>query len=173
MEIRFDKRLFNESFFPVYECRKRFLIEYGGAGGCKSENTAQKLLIRSLERKHRFIYGRKSQRTIRDSQFLLFKDIIARWNLEHIFMVKESEMDIICKLNGSQLLSAGFDDREKLKSIARPTGGWVEEATELDEEDFRQFNLRFRGAGITDYLQIILTFNPIDDDHWIKKRFFK
>jgi len=167
-----NENLFNESFWAVYNCKSRFLVEYGGAGGCKSENTAQKLLIRSLIRKQRFVFMRKVARTIRDSQFQLFKDIIFRWGLEKEFQIKESEMDIICKGTGSQLLSAGLDDREKLKSIAQPTGGWAEESTELDENDLKQINLRFRGKGITDYFQLIFTFNPVDDMHWIKGKFF-
>ena len=62
-----------------------------------------------------------------------------------------------------------MDDPEKIKSIAGITRIWIEEATELTKEDFNQLNLRLRGR---DNLQITLTFNPIDEDHWIKKHFF-
>jgi phage terminase large subunit len=49
---------------------------------------------------------------------------------------------------------------------------WIEEATELEEEDFQQLTLRLRG--LTDsYKQITLTFNPVTKDHWIYTKFFE
>ena len=66
---------------------------------------------------------------------------------------------------------SGLDDVEKLKSIEGVTSIWAEEATELSQEDFEQLDLRLRGN--TGALkQVILTFNPISDQHWIKKVFF-
>jgi len=41
---------------------------------------------------------------------------------------------------------------------------WCEEATELTKKDFDQLDLRLRGSK---RLQITLTFNPIDKDHWL------
>jgi PBSX family phage terminase large subunit len=65
----------------------------------------------------------------------------------------------------------GLDDPEKLKSIADITSIWVEEGTELTQLDFDQLDLRLRGE--TEYYkQIIITFNPTDERHWLKKRFF-
>jgi len=60
---------------------------------------------------------------------------------------------------------------DKLKSIHGVTSVWLEEASELEQSDLGQINLRLRGK--TDsYKQIIFTFNPITEDHWLKKRFF-
>jgi hypothetical protein len=64
-----------------------------------------------------------------------------------------------------------MDDAEKIKSIAGITSVWCEEATELDELDFNQLELRVRGI-TKSYKQFIITFNPISDTHWLKKRFF-
>lgn len=47
---------------------------------------------------------------------------------------------------------------------------WLEEATEFEETDFDQLNLRIRGEK-KNYVQYILSFNPIDENHWLKKRF--
>ena len=173
MEVEFKKEVFNwEHFISAFNNKDRYLILYGGAGSGKSEIAAQKLLIRSLQSKQRFVFARKTREAIRDSQFATFKDIIIRWNMSKMWNVNETKMDIHNKINGSQLLSAGLDDTEKLKSIKDPTGGWIEEATEIDKEDLIQWNLRMRGTGLTDYYQTILTFNPKDDLHWLRKRFF-
>mgnify|MGYP002508345844 CR=1 FL=1 len=62
--------------------------------------------------------------------------------------------------NGSEILFAGLDDVEKLKSIYDITGIWIEEASELLEGDFNQLDIRLRTV-TPYYLQIILSFNPI------------
>ena len=72
---------------------------------------------------------------------------------------------------GNELILHGMDDQEKIKSIAGITSVWCEEATELDELDFNQLELRVRGETAT-YKQFIITFNPISETHWIKARFF-
>jgi phage terminase large subunit len=74
-------------------------------------------------------------------------------------------------LTGNEIILYGMDDPEKIKSIAGITGVWCEEATELNEGDFNQLELRVRGE-TENYKQFILTFNPINEDHWLKKRFF-
>lgn len=65
----------------------------------------------------------------------------------------------------------GMDDPEKIKSIDKPTGIWLEEASEFTLDDFTQLDLRLRGK-LAHYKQIILSFNPISAVHWLKKRFF-
>jgi hypothetical protein len=72
---------------------------------------------------------------------------------------------------GNEILCAGMDDPEKIKSIAGITSVWCEEATELDELDFNQLELRVRGE-TENYKQFIITFNPISEQHWLKGRFF-
>jgi phage terminase large subunit len=68
-----------------------------------------------------------------------------------------------------------MDDREKIKSITFEHGDltdiWIEEATELVEEDFDQLDLRLRGKNAPSF-QITMTFNPIDSMHWIKLKFY-
>ena len=123
------------------------------------------------EQNHRFLYYRKVAKTIRGSQFQLFKDIISRWNLTDLFKINKTDMEIIYKPNGNQLISSGMDDVEKLKSIAGITGTWGEEATEISFEDFKQIDLRLRG-NTTNYKQHLLTYNPIDSDHWIAQKYF-
>lgn len=132
---------------------------------------AQNLVLKLLQESgHRFLAVRKVGKTLRNSVFQLFKDVINNWNLSHLFKFKEVEMRIEC-INGSALICLGIDDPEKVKSITGITGIWIEEASELKPSDFRQLNLRLRGR--TKYKQqIFLTFNPISEHNWIKKDFF-
>ena len=80
-------------------------------------------------------------------------------------------MTIECILNKNKLLFFGLDDVEKLKSIVDITSTWIEEAAEITQDDFTQLDLRLRGK-TQSYKQIILTFNPISAESWIRKVFF-
>ena len=163
--------LTNDIYYPLYKDTSRYLVLYGGAGSGKSVFAAQKILVRILtEEPHRFLVVRKVARTLRFSVFSLFQDMIAQWNLTPLFKINKSDMTITC-INGNQIIFAGLDDVEKLKSIAGITGIWIEEASELEQKDFQQLDLRLRGP-TKYYKQIILTFNPISALHWLKKVFF-
>lgn len=163
---------YNPVYSKAFEFQGRFLKLVGGAGSGKSCFAASKLIKRVLEEKpHRFLLLRKVHRTIKRSQYQLIKDNISDYGLSKIFKINESEYSFHCK-NGNEIISCGLDDREKLKSIQGITGIWIEEATELTAEDFSQVNLRLRGK-LSNYKQIILTFNPIDHAHWLNKLNFE
>ena len=63
-----------------------------------------------------------------------------------------------------------MDDSEKIKSIANITDIWIEEATELNLDDFTQLNLRLRAS--VPNLQMILSFNPVSKANWCYQTFF-
>ena len=148
----------------------RYLVLLGGAGSGKSYFATQKLIMRCMSSVHRFLVLRKVERTLRESVFKLFNQVLAQENLMEIVSINKTDRTIKFK-NGSEIIFAGLDDPEKIKSIAGITGMWLEEATEFNEGDFDQLDLRLRGMGM-DYKQIVLTFNPIDHRHWLKRRFF-
>lgn len=161
-------------FVPAFTDQSRYQILWGGAGSGKSHIVARKIVYRLLKEsdcKHNFLVIRKVDRTIKRSVFTLIRNIISRWGLSEEFDVNLTDKTITYKKNGSQIMFSGLDDVEKLKSIEGVTGIWCEEATELTQEDFEQLDLRLRGE--TKYVkQIILTFNPISEQHWIKRVFF-
>ena len=154
--------------------QSRYQIIWGGAGSGKSHMVARKILYRLLKEKdtkHNFLVIRKVDRTIKRSVFTLIRNIINAWGLASEFAVNLTDKTITYTPTGAQIMFSGLDDVEKLKSIEGVTSIWAEEATELSQEDFEQLDLRLRGN--TGALkQIILTFNPISEQHWIKKVFF-
>ncbi|WCK53848.1 PBSX family phage terminase large subunit [Aneurinibacillus sp. Ricciae_BoGa-3] len=171
VNVKIKKSVFNPCYVPLLEDQNRYLILYGGAGSGKSVFAGQKILYRLLcEEKHRFLVLRKVARTIRNSVFMLFKDTINAWGLQKLFKVVESNMEIRCA-NGNSIIFAGMDDPEKLKSITGITGIWVEEASEFDQADIQQLDLRLRGK-TRNYKQMIISFNPISHLHWLKRVYF-
>lgn len=84
-----------------------------------------------------------------------------------------------CKHNGNQIIFRGVNDdkqREKLKSITfkrgKLTDVWIEEATEITQNDFEIIDDRLRGElPPGQFYQIKATFNPVSATHWIKRVF--
>lgn len=167
-KIIIDSDIFNKYFFKLHNNFKNFREHflYGGAGSGKSYAIAQHLLLQLLGNDYfRCVYMRKVARTIRNSQFLLFKDIIKQWGVSDLVDIREVDMTIINKFNGNVLMSAGADDIEKIKSIQEPNCIWLEEATEFKLTDYLQLQLRLRTKKSHNY--IISSFNPISKSHWL------
>ena len=161
----------NASFMPLYECDSRYLVLKGGGGSGKSIFAGRKVLERCVsEPGHRFLVCRKVARTLRESCFAQLRGQIADHYQDCGAVVNRGDLRIAFP-NGSEILFAGLDDVEKLKSIYDITGIWIEEASELLEADFNQLDIRLR-TQCPYYLQMILTFNPISITHWLKARFF-
>lgn len=162
----------NDSFYGLLSDKNRYEVLYGGSGSGKSVFATQKIVIRTVgEEKHRFLCIRKVANTLRSSVYQILIDCISDLGLRSEFEINKTEMRFTHTPTGNEILLAGLDDVERLKSIAGITSIWVEEATELTEGDFDQIDLRLRGE-TANYKQIILSFNPIDESHWLKKRFF-
>ncbi len=162
---------YNPAFLPFFESEHRYAALKGGAGSGKSHAAVQKILKRCLGEKHRVLIIRKIKNTLRESVFNLLKTQLSEYGITKEF-AKPNNTELSIKFyNDSEIITTGLDDVEKLKSISNITMIWIEEATELTKADFSQIDLRLRGQ--TDYYkQIILTFNPISEDHWIKAEFF-
>jgi phage terminase large subunit len=112
---------------------------------------------------------RKVDRTIKDSVFELFTSYLKKWGLWAHCKVNYTTFTIELP-NGSLFLFKGLMDSERIKSIADITDIWVEEATELEQEDFTQLDLRLRAMAPN--LQYLVSFNPISRAHWIYKKWF-
>lgn len=171
---------FNPIFKPVHQCKKRYVVMKGSAGSGKSVDTAQLYILRLMRDKGRnLVCVRKSDITNRDSTFAELESAINRMGVGRAWRVTQSPLSFTC-INGNKIIFRGVNDnkqREKLKSITFANGKltdvWIEEATELVQQDFEIIDDRLRGElpdGL--FYQIKLTFNPVSSSHWIKKVFF-
>jgi phage terminase large subunit len=174
VNIKISKKVFNPVYLPYLENEDRYLIFYGGGSSGKSYFIAQRYIYKLLHpRRRNLLVVRQTADTNRRSTFPLFKQVISNWNLGEHFKINESDMRIVCKLTSNEIAFAGLDDVEKIKSITFANGEltdeWVEEATECQEADINQLKVRLRGG--KSKKQMVLSFNPINIQHWIKKHF--
>lgn len=174
VNIKISKNVFNDIYIPFLENYDRYLIFYGGGSSGKSYFIAQRYIYKLIHPDRcNLLVVRKTGDTNRKSTFPLLKQVISNWNLSKHFKVNESDMRIKCLFTGNEVAFAGLDDVEKIKSITFENGEltdiWVEEATETQEADINQLKVRLRGG--KSKKQMVLSFNPINIQHWIKKHF--
>ena len=159
----------NPVYSQFYKDQTRTLIFYGGAGSGKSVFVSSKVLRRVCEETpHKILVIRKVANTIKDSVYQELIERVSEWGIGRHVVVNKTDKTFTFD-NGNVILCKGLDEPEKIKSIAGITSVWVEEATELTEDDYDQLVLRVRGEK-KNYIQFILSFNPIDENHWIKRR---
>lgn len=121
---------------------------------------------------------RKVFRTLKDSCFTELKWAINRLGVSAYWEVKESPLELTYAPTGQKIYFRGLDDPLKVTSITVEVGClcwmWIEEAYEImNEDDFNMLDESIRGKvpeGL--FKQITLTFNPWNEKHWIKRRFF-
>ena len=174
INIKISKKVFNDVYLPYLDNQDRYLLFYGGGSSGKSYFIAQRYIYKLIHTTRcNLLVVRQTGDTNRKSTFPLLKQVISNWNLAKHFKVNESDMRIICLLTGNEVAFAGLDDVEKIKSITFANGEltdiWVEEATETQEASINQLKVRLRGGKTKK--QMVLSFNPVNIQHWIKKHF--
>ena len=174
VNIKISKKVFNDVYLPYLDNDDRYLVFYGGGSSGKSYFIAERWIYKLIHpRRCNILIVRQTGDTNRRSTFPLLKHVISNWNLAEHFKINESDMRIRCKLTGNEVAFAGLDDVEKIKSITFENGEltdiWVEEATETQESDINQLKVRLRGGKTKK--QMVLSFNPINIQHWIKGHF--
>lgn len=121
---------------------------------------------------------RKTFRTLKDSCFTELKWAIHRLKVEEWWDVKESPLEMTYRPTGQKIYFRGMDDPLKITSITTEVGVlswlWIEEAYEItSEDDFDTLYESMLGDCPEDlFKQVTLTFNPWNEHHWLKKRFF-
>ena len=164
----------NEAYAPHLGATQPVQIFFGGSSSGKSFFLAQKIVIDNLSGVN-WLCCRNVARTIRRSVFNEIVKAISAMGLNGRYKINHSELYITNKHNGKQILFAGLDDPEKIKSITPANGVlervFIEEATEIGREAYLQLKKRLRG--LSEHSKyIILAFNPILKSHWIYTDFF-
>ena len=147
----------------------RFIILFGGSSSGKSYSVAQLILIMTLWDGENTIVMRKVGASISKTIYEDFKVAAKQLGVFSMFKFKDGVRQIICIPNGAKIDFGGLDDPEKIKGISNYKRVVLDEWSEFTSEDYKQVRKRLRGK---EGQQIITTFNPIKETHWIKKEVF-
>jgi phage terminase large subunit len=172
MEVDFKV---NDVYIPQLDNFARTQIIYGGSSSGKSWFLSERCVIDILAGGRNYLVCRQTARTIRGSVYQQIERVIREAGLLDYFTLNKSDAVITCK-NGYQILFAGLDDVEKIKSMVPAKGVitdiWIEEATETERGDVKDLYKRQRGGDEETRKRMILSFNPILQSHWIYEEFF-
>lgn len=151
-----------------------------GSRGSKKSKTAALWYIYNLMKYPlaNLLVVRKTFRTMKDSCYTDLQWAVKRLGVEAFWRFRNNPLEAEYIPTGQKIYFRGLDDPLKITSIAVSTGTlcwlWIEEAYEVNrEDDFDTVDESIRGEVPDGYFkQTTLTFNPWNEKHWIKKRFF-
>ena len=171
--------LVGKGYKDFWNFKGRYKVVKGSRASKKSKTTALWIVYNMMKyRNANTLVVRKVYRTLKDSCYSDLKWAIQRFKVDDYWEFKESPLEITYKPTGQKILFRGFDDPLKITSISVSIGQlcfcWVEEAYELtDEAAFNMLDESIRGVVEEPlFKQIIISLNPWNESHWIKKRFF-
>ena len=154
----------------IFDWDYKFYFLVGGYGSSKSYHVATKLLIKLLQEKRLALVVREVYDTIRDSCYSLLEEVAINIGIWDKLKFKTSPMQIIFP-NGSKIIFKGMDNPAKLKSINGVSIIWLEECSEVKYAGYKELLGRLRHMTASNH--IICSTNPIGEDNWTFKHFFR
>lgn len=173
------KSIVGSGYNEYWNFKGRYRIVKGSRASKKSKTTALYYITKLMAHKGaNLLVIRKTFRTLKDSCFTELKWAINRLNVKEFWKITESPLQLEYLPTGQKIYFRGLDDPLKVTSITVDVGSlcwlWIEEAYEIsNESDFNAIDESIRGQvseGL--FKQVTMTFNPWNEHHWIKKRFF-
>ena len=162
-----------------WKSKHRYLPVKGSRGSKKSVTTSLKIVYKMMEYPlANALVIRRYDVTHKDSTYAQLLWAINRLGVSHLWKPSLSPLQLTYLPTGQKILFRGLDDPQSITSITLEKGFlcfvWIEEAYQITKEaDFDKLDLSIRGELPEGYFkQFILTFNPWDQHHWLKGRFF-
>ena len=172
-------QIIGKGYKSFWNFKGRYKVVKGSRASKKSKTTALWIIYNMMKYKNaNTLVVRKVFRTLKDSCYSDLRWAINRFQVQDYWEFKESPLEITYKPTGQKILFRGFDDPLKITSISVSVGSlcwcWIEEAYELtDETAFNMLDESIRGIVEEPlFKQIIISFNPWNERHWLKSRFF-
>jgi len=168
-----------KGYKDFWEFKGRYRVVKGSRASKKSKTTALNIIVSMMKYPAaNTLVVRKVFGTLKDSCYTELRWAINRLGVADYWRCRESPLDMTYLPTGQKIYFRGLDDSQKISSITVGVGAlcflWIEEAYEISSEsDFDMIDEAIRGYVEPPlYKQITLTFNPWNERHWLKKRFF-
>ena len=163
-----------------WRCRQRYRVVKGGKASKKSSTTALWYIYHLMKYPAaNLLVVRSVHRTHIDSTYAQLRWAIRRLGVEHLWHGTREPLELTYTPTGQRILFRGLDNVEKLASTTVDNGYlcwvWLEEAFEVAREaDFDKLDLSVPRGEVPPPLfkQTTVTFNPWNENHWLKSRFF-
>ena len=168
-----------KGYGTFWRFKGRYRVVKGSRASKKSKTTALWFIVNMMKYPQaNTLVIRKTFRTLKDSCFTELKWAVHRLKVDAWWEFKESPLEATYLPTGQKIYFRGLDDPLKVTSITVDVGvlcwAWLEEAYEvMKEDDFNILDESIRGEvpeGL--FKQWTITFNPWNEHHFLKKRFF-
>lgn len=172
-------KIVGKGYGTFWRFKGRYRVVKGSRASKKSKTTALWFIVNMMKYPEaNTLVVRKTFRTLKNSCFTELKWAVHRLNVDAWWEFKESPLEATYTPTGQKIYFRGLDDPLKVTSITVDVGvlcwAWLEEAYEvMKEDDFNILDESIRGE-VPDGLfkQWTITFNPWNEHHFLKKRFF-
>lgn len=170
-----------KGYGTFWRFKGRYRVCKGSRASKKSKTTALWYIVNMMKYPQaNTLVVRKTFRTLKDSCFTELKWAVHRLGVDDWWEFKQSPLEATYKPTGQKIYFRGLDDPLKVTSITVDVGvlcwAWLEEAYEvMKEDDFNILDESIRGGvpeGSGLFKQWTITFNPWNERHWLKKRFY-
>lgn len=157
----------------LLECRDREVLLAGPAGTGKSMGALFKLhLLAMMHKGSRFLMVRKTLKSLTSTGLVTYQEKVAQEAIltgDVKFHGGSTKEPAAWKYsNGSTIVVGGMDDPTKIMSSEYDVI-YVQEATELTQDDWEKATTRLRNGKIS-FQQIIADCNPDAPTHWLRQR---
>lgn len=168
-----------KGYGSFWNFKGRYRVVKGSRASKKSKTIAINSIWRIMAYPNsNMLVVRKVKDTLRDSCFSDLMWATERLSVADKWHFKTSPLEATYKPTGQKILFRGLDDPLKIASVSVSKGSlnflWIEEAYEISsEDDFNTLDESIRGEvdpGL--FKQVTISFNPWNEKHWLKKRFF-
>lgn len=152
---------------PVYQRTLEAMQEYsivcseGGSRSSKTWSTFQYFILKAMSgERFSVTIVRKKMTWLRDTLLDDFGDILSKYpNIKITPAINRDRANQTYFIKNATFTFWGLDDPQKAHG-KKQDYFWINEAMEVDKNEFNQIEMRTTRGGILDY-------NPSDDNHWI------
>lgn len=175
-----ESSMIGKGYNRFWNSKHFYRVVKGSRGSKKSKNTALNFISRIMEYEWaNLLVIRRYSNTNKQSTYTDLKWAAARLGVAHLFKFNESMPEITYIPTGQKILFRGLDDPLKITSITVDVGIlsflWVEEGYQIETADKLQTvveSIRGSHEAPDFFKQVTITFNPWNENHWLKAAFF-
>ena len=172
-------QIIGKGYATYWNYKGRYKVVKGGRGSKKSTTTALWIIYNMMKYPlANTLVIRRVFNTHKDSTYTQLKWASNVLKVSHLWKFSKSPLEATYLPTGQKILFRGLDDPMSITSITVEHGHlcwcWFEEAFQvMNEDDFNKVDMSIRGELPKGYFkQIMISFNPWSEKHWLKKRFF-
>lgn len=178
MKINISQKI-GKGYGAFWRYKGRYKVVKGSRGSKKSYTTAYWIIYNMM--KYPLANTLVIRKVFKDnlkSTYAQLKKCVNELGVSHLWKFSLSPLEATYLPTGQKILFRGLNDPMSITSITVEHGYlcwcWFEEAYQINnEDDFNKVDMSIRGKLPEGYFkQIIITFNPWSEKHWLKKRFF-